>query len=252
MMDDLVSIIMPSFNNGKYLNDSINGVINQTYQNWELLIIDDCSIDESVSIIKKYVKLDERIKLYKNKENSGVALTRNKGIEESKGRYICFLDADDIWDMNKIKKQVDFMSRTSCSFCYTAYEFANNDGIPNGKIVNVPTKINYKQALKNTTIFTSTVMFDMNYLKKSDIYMPNIRRGQDTATWWQVLKRIEYAYGINEVLSYYRRSAHTLSSNKLTALKRTWVLYRNVEEFGLITSSYYFCWYLINAIKRRI
>lgn len=252
MINCLVSIIMPSYNSEKYLLDSINSVKNQTYQNWELLIIDDCSKDNSVLIIKEAMKQDKRIKLFENKKNEGVALTRNKGIMKSKGRFICFLDSDDLWNKDKLIKQIDFMKTRNYSFSYTNYEFTNSHGIPNNKIVNVPIKINYKQALKNTTIFTSTVMFDLNLLSKEDIYMPNLRRGQDTATWWKVLKKVEYAYGLNEVLSYYRRTDNSLSSNKIVALKRTWNLYRKVERFGIITSSYYFSWYIFNAIKRRI
>lgn len=251
-MNELISIIIPTYNSEKYLSASINSVKNQTYQNWELLIIDDCSTDTSVCIVREAMKHDKRIKLFKNQQNEGAAVTRNKGIKESKGRYICFLDADDLWDKDKLMKQINFMKKMKCSFSYTDYEFTDSNGIPNKKIVNVPNKINYKQSLKNTTIFTSTVMFDLALLSKNDIYMPNIRRGQDTATWWKVLKKVEYAYGINEVLSYYRRTDNSLSSNKIVALKRTWNLYRNVEKIGIFLSLYYFTWYTINAIKRRI
>lgn len=250
-MNDLVSIIVPVFNAEKFIIDTINTVKNQTYKNWELIFIDDCSIDNSVNIIKKY-KRDKRIKLVLNKKNSGAAITRNKGIKEAKGRYICFLDADDLWDNKKLEKQVKFMCKNDCEFSFTGYEFTDYNGVSKGKKVYVPNKINYKQALKNTTIWTSTVMFDMNKLKKEDIYMPNVRRGQDTATWWKVLKKIDYAYGLNEILSFYRRSNQTLSSNKLVALKRTWNLYRNVEHLNIFYSFYNFVFYCINALKRRI
>ena len=144
------------------------------------------------------------------------------------------------------------MKKNKCEFSFTGYEFADADGKPIGKKVFVPKKISYKQALKNTTIWTSTVMFNMNKLSKDDIYMPNVRRGQDTATWWKILKKIDYAYGLNEILSYYRRTDESLSANKITALKRTWNLYRNVEKLGLISSCYNFCWYCFNAVRRRI
>ncbi len=251
-MEDLVSIVMPSYNSEKYISESIESVINQTYKNWELLIVDDCSTDKSVLIIKKIMKCDARIKLIENNKNKGAAHTRNNGIRSSKGRYICFLDSDDLWNKDKLTKQVNFMKRTMCSFSYTSYEFADSNGVPSNKIVNVPAKINYRQALKNTTIFTSTVMFDTKFLPKENIYMPDIRRGQDTATWWKVLKKIKYAFGMDEVLSYYRRVENTLSSNKIIALKRTWNLYRNTEKFNFFISLYYFIWYIFNAIKRRI
>ena len=252
MKKELVSIIVPVHNAEKYILDTISTVTNQTYKNWELLLIDDFSDDNSVNLIKKYEKKDDRIKLLLNKENLGAAITRNNGIKNASGRYICFLDADDLWNKEKLEKQLNFMKKNNCIFSFTGYEFTDENGIPSGKKVYVPQKINYKQALKNTTIWTSTVMFDMSKLKKDDIYMPNVKRGQDTATWWKVLKKIDYAYGINEILSFYRRSGKTLSSNKLIALKRTWNLYRNVENLNVFYSFYNFCFYCINALRRRL
>lgn len=249
-MTDLVSIVVPVYNAERFLDETINTVLNQTYTNWELILVNDCSTDNSVNVIKKYK--DKRIKLINNKTNSKAAISRNNGITKAKGRYICFLDADDLWDNKKLEKQVNFIKEKDCAFSFTGYEFADENGKPNGKKVFIPEKIDYSQALKNTTIWTSTVMFDMNKLSKEDIYMPNVPRGQDTATWWKVLKKIDYAYGLNEILSFYRRTNESLSSNKLVALKRTWNLYRNVEHLNILKSSYNFIWYCFNAIKRRI
>lgn len=252
MKNKLISIIVPVYNAEKFLDDTINSVINQTYSNWELILINDCSNDNSIEIIKKYKKRDKRIILINNENNLKAAMSRNKGIEVSNGNFLCFIDADDLWDNKKLEKQIKFMNDNNCAFSFTGYEFADETGKPNGKKVYIPEKISYKQALKNTTIWTSTVMFDMSKLSKEDIYMPNVARGQDTATWWKVLKKVDYAYGLNEILSYYRRSSGTLSSNKLIALKRTWNLYRNVEKMNLISSMYYFAFYCFNAIRRRI
>lgn len=248
----LISIIVPVYNAEKFLNETIETVQNQTYTNWELLFIDDCSKDNSVKIISEVITKDKRIKLFKNEKNSGAANSRNKGIKEANGKYICFLDSDDLWDKDKLEKQINFMEINNCEFTYTDYEFADEFGNPNGKKVIVPKRITYKQALKNTTIWTSTVMFNMNKLTKEDIYMPDVRRGQDTATWWKVLKKIDFAYGINDCFSYYRRTNESLSANKLKALKRTWNLYRNVEKLNLFSSCYYFGCYFINAVRRRI
>lgn len=250
--DKLVSIIIPVYNASRFLEETINSIQEQTYSNWEAIFIDDCSSDNSYDIIKQYQKNDKRIKVIKNKINNGVAISRNNGIDYAKGEYLCFLDADDKWHPEKLEKQINFMQELNCEFSFTGYQFANEKCNPNGKIVLVPNKINYKQALKNTTIWTSTVMFNMGKLTKDDIYMPNIKRGQDTATWWKVLKKIEYAYGLNEVLSYYRRTNNSLSANKLTALKRTWNLYRNVEHLNILSSFYNFCWYCFNAVRRRV
>lgn len=248
---DLVSIIIPVYNASNFLMDTIKSIQEQTYKNWEAIFVDDCSKDNSVEIIKKEQKKDKRIKLIKNKFNSGAAITRNNGIEASNGKYLCFLDADDKWHPEKLEKQIKFMQENKCAFSFTGYEFANEKGEPNGKKVQVPQQINYKQALKNTTIWTCTVMFNMQILTKNDIYMPNVA-SEDTACWWKVLKKVQYAYGLNSVLSFYRRSQGTLSSNKLIAIKRIWYLYRKVEKLSIIVSIYNFAFYALNATKRRI
>ena len=250
--EQLVSIIVPVYNSEKFINDTIQTVKEQMYKNWELLLVNDCSTDNSENIIKKYVKEDNRIKLINLEKNSGAAIARNTGIESAKGKYIAFLDADDLWKNEKLEKQIKFMEENNYDFTFTGYEFADESGNKLDKIVNVPRQLNYKQALKNTTIFTSTVIFNADNLGKDLISMPNVRRGQDTATWWKVLKTGIIAYGLNETLSLYRRSSNTLSSNKMKALKRTWNLYRNVEKLPLFTSLYNFCWYCFNAVKRRV
>lgn len=252
MKEDLVSIVIPVYNAEKYIQDTIKTVEEQTYKNWELLLVNDCSTDNSKEEIKKYEKEDNRIRLIDLKENSGAAIARNTGMKEAKGKYIAFLDADDLWDKQKLEKQIKFMKKNNYEFTFTGYEFADENGIGNGKIVYVPKNINYKQALKNTTISTITVIFNVDKLGKDLISMPNVRRGQDTATWWKVLKTGIIAYGLQESLSMYRRSNNTLSSNKIKALKRTWHLYRNVEKLSFFASIYNFCWYCFNALKRRV
>lgn len=248
---DLVSIIIPVYNAEAFLDDTIDTIKKQTYTNWEALFINDCSKDKSCEIIKKYQKEDTRIKLIENKENSGAAISRNNGIKKANGRYLCFLDADDKWNSQKLEKQIKFMKEKDCEFSFTGYEFADEKCNPNGKIVNVPKKISYHQALKNTTIWTSTVMFNMQKLSKEDIYMPNVK-SEDTACWWKVLKKIDYAYGLDEVLSYYRRSPGTLSSNKIEAIKRIWYLYRRIEKLSFFRSIINFIYYAFNAVKRRV
>ena len=251
-IEDLVSIVLPVYNCEKFLEETIKTIQNQTYTNWEALFVNDCSKDKSAEIIKEASTKDSRIKLINLKENSGAAIARNTGMEEAKGRYIAFLDSDDLWDNEKLEKQLKFIKEGNYAFTFTSYEFVTEDGTKTGKIVRVPNKINYKQALKNTTIFTSTVIFDAKTLGKELIKMPNVKRGQDSATWWKVLKQIDYAYGIDEVLSFYRRTNESLSANKIKALKRTWNLYRNVENLNVFYSFYNFSWYVFNAIKRRI
>lgn len=246
----LVSIVMPVYNGAEFIDDTIHSVLGQTYENWELIIVDDCSSDDTLKVIKQFSS--KRIKTIALKKNGGAAKARNRGVKESKGKFICFIDADDLWQPEKLEKQLAFIKKTGAEFAFAGYVFADASGRPNGKVVHVPDTISYKQALKNTTIWTSTVMFDMSKLSKADVEMPDVRRGQDTATWWKVLKKIDKAYGLNEVLAIYRRSDGSLSSNKVTALKRTWNLYRNVEHLNLMKSAYCFSAYCFNAVKRRV
>jgi teichuronic acid biosynthesis glycosyltransferase TuaG len=249
--DSLVSIIIPVYNASIFLDETIKTIQNQTYTNWEAIFIDDCSTDNSEEIIKKYRIKDERIKLYKNETNSYAAITRNKGIDESLGRYIAFLDADDLWVPCKLEKQIAFMLQRDCAFSFTSYEFADENGNPNGKKVHVPNSLSYIQALKNTIIWTSTVMFDMREFSKEQIYMPDVK-SEDTACWWKVLKNINHAYGLDEVLSFYRRTNSSLSSDKKEAVRRTWNLYRNVENLGFSKSAYYFGNYAYKATRKRV
>lgn len=250
--EGLVSVIVPVYNAEMFLRETIETILNQTYKKYELILVDDCSTDNSVNIINKYKEKDKRIKLIKNQKNSGAAVTRNNGIKKAVGQYISFIDADDKWEPTKLERQIKFMKENNCEFSFTSYQFADEFCNLIDKKVIVPSTITYKQALKNTTIWTSTVMLDMAKLKKEDIYMPNLKRGQDTATWWKILKKIDKAYGIKDVFSYYRRTNSSLSANKLTALKRTWNLYRNIEKFNIIKSTYYFVFYVLNAVRRRV
>ncbi len=247
----LVSIVVPVYNAARFMDDTIQTVLNQTYQNWELLLIDDCSSDDSVQIIKKYQKIDERIKLFKLSENSGAAIARNTGIDKAKGRYLAFLDADDLWVNNKLELQIAFMQEKNVAFSFTGYEFADENGKPNGKKVHVPETITYKQALKNTTIWTSTVMLDMQVINKPTIYMPDIG-SEDTATWWKILKTISRAYGLDLITSYYRRTSNSLSANKLSSMKRTWNIYTSSENLSTVYAGFCFIFYCANAAKRRI
>ena len=251
MEKELVSIIVPVYNSETFIKDTINTVKDQTYSNWELILVNDCSTDNSESIIKEHIEKDKRIKLINLNKNSGAATARNFGIEQARGKYIAFIDSDDLWLKDKLEKQIKFMQENSYVFSFTGYEFANENGVGSGKIVSVPQKINYKQALKNTTIWTSTVIFNIEEIGKDLIKMPNVP-SEDTATWWKVLKTGVIAYGLNETLSLYRRSAGTLSANKFVAIKRIWNLYRNVEHLNIFCSIYCFIWYAVNAVKRRI
>lgn len=249
-IDDLVSIITPVYNAERFIEKTIKSVQAQTYTNWEMILVDDLSCDNSQTIIKRIQEKDSRIKYIKLKENSGAAVARNTAIEEAKGRYIAFLDSDDLWKSNKLEKQIDFMKSNNYGFTFTSYELISEDGTKLNKVVNVPDKINYDGLLKNTIIGCLSVIIDRKLV--GDFRMPLIRKGQDTATWLKILKNYKYAYGINENLADYRLVQGSISSDKIGALKRTWNTYRNVENLGLIKSCYVFSCYIVNAVKKRM
>ncbi len=248
-MNKTVSIVVPVYNAQKCIADTIMSVLNQTYTDFELILVDDSSTDDSRAIIKSFT--DERVKLLANNETKGAAGARNTGIKESCGRYIAFLDADDLWSGDKLQKQIVFMKDADAAFSFTGYEFADENGKGLGRIVRVPAQITYAEALKNTTIFTSTVMFDMDKLAKEDILMPDVK-SEDTATWWSVLKKTGRAYGLDESLTLYRRMGSSLSSNKIEAIRRIWNLYRKTEGLGILYSMYCFCGWAFRAVARRV
>ncbi len=250
MKDALVSIITPVYNAEKFIRETIESVQNQTYTNWEMLLINDCSTDSSAEIIKEKAAEDSRIKYIELDKNSGAAITRNTGISKAQGRYIAFLDSDDIWKSDKLDKQLALIKEKDIGFCFTSYRYVMQDGVPTNKVARAPEKIDYNGLLKNTIIGCSTVLIDREVI--GDFRMTNVRRGQDTATWLQLLKRTEYAYGIYEDLVWYRVVDGSLSHNKWNAIKRTWNTYRNVEHLSLPKAMYVFVFYAYNALKKRI
>ncbi len=249
MNEELISIVVPVYNAAKCITDTVRSVRSQTLQNWELILVDDGSTDRSVDIMREFA--NDNIKLICLEGSKSAALARNRGIGEAAGRYLAFLDADDLWSPDKLEKQIQFMREREAAFSFTGYEFADEQGIGVQRIVSVPAKLNYRSALKNTTIFTSTVMFDLSRITKEDILMPNVA-SEDTATWWKILKKGYTAYGLDEPLTLYRRGTGTLSSNKIIAVKRIWNLYRNVEHLSVPRSCYCFCFYAVRAVLRRI
>lgn len=249
--DGLVSIVVPVYNAAHFLAETIGYVQKQTYTDWELLLVDDCSKDDSMQIAYKFAGADARVKPIRQETNGGAAKARNRGIQEAKGRFLCFLDADDIWEKDKLEKELKFLRDRQASFIFTGYEFADEEGRGLGKIVHVPPTITYEQALKNTTIFTSTVMIDRKKIPDEDIFMPEIA-SEDTATWWKILKKHGIGCGLDENLVKYRRTAKTLSSNKAVAIKRIWLLYRRQEKLSLIKSIYCMFFWAVRAVLRRV
>ena len=256
----LLSVIVPIYNTEKYLQQCIESILCQKVSEMELILVDDCSTDDGREKIEQYIKertatlgngACQPIRLIVKKENEGAAKARNTGIEAAQGRYIAFLDADDVWMADKLSKQMEFIERTQAAFAFAAYEFGDENAKGTGKVVYVPDTLSYQKALSRTVIFTSTVVLDRQKIKKELLSMPDVK-SEDTAFWWKLLKNGLTAYGLNEVLVIYRRPAKSLSSNKWEAIKRIWYLYRKQEKLPLIVSMYYFIFWAVRATLRRL
>lgn len=246
----MISIISPVYNAEKYISKTIDCILAQTYQDFELILVDDGSSDNSVSIMENYS--DERVRVVVNdRPKKGAFSARNMGIDLAKGRYIAFIDADDLWAEDKLEKTLAFMTKNDAAFVFTSYEFGDEEGTGTGKVVHVPERLTYKKALSRTVIFTSTVLMDTEKMPKELMHMPDIA-SEDTATWWNILRSGYEAYGLDENLVTYRRSSNTLSSNKMVAIKRIWNLYRKNEKLGAIKSFYYMVGWAFRAVVRRL
>ena len=248
-MQEKVSIIIPVHNAENYIEHTIQSVLSQDYTNWELLLVENGSTDNSVAVIQTFT--DERIRLIVGEGIRGAANARNEGMRQATGTYVGYLDADDLWQPDKLSKQVAFMKQKQAGFSFTGYEFGDENAAPTGKIVRVPDTLVYKQALSNTTIFTSTVLFDTRILDKDKLYMPDVK-SEDSALWFQILRGGVVAYGLNENLVVYRRPAKSLSSNKFEAMKRIWNLYRKQEKLNVFYSMYLFAGWAFRAVRRRV
>lgn len=246
-MSLLVSIIMPHFNSAKYVEDSIASVLSQTYTEWELLIVDDFSDPAQYEILSHLVCLDSRARLIRLKENSGAAVARNRGIELAKGRYIAFLDSDDVWLPNKLEEQVGFMQANDIVFSYSAYEKIGEAGDVLGT-VGVPNKVSYTDLLKVCSIGCLTAIYDAQIIGK--VYMPIIRKRQDLGLWLRILNKVPCAYATPGILAQYRVRGDSISANKRVAAKYTWRLYRKIEGLGFFIAAYYFFFYAVNGVLR--
>ena len=251
MDDSLISIVMPVHNAEKYVQQTVASVRRQSYENWELILVEDASTDGTLEVLGKLEKSDSRIRLIKNEGEHGASYARNAGIAAATGRYLAYLDADDIWSRHKLEEQLAFMKEKGAVFTFTAYEFGDADCKGTGKVVRVPEKLDYKRALSRTVIFTSTVMFDLGHIDKELIYMPHIK-SEDTASWWKILKSGVTAYGLNKVYVIYRISGNSLSSDKIEALRRIWNLYRKSEHLSLPYSCMLFVGWAFRAVVRRL
>lgn len=237
MSDSLVSIVTPLYNAAPFIKRTIKSIQKQTYQNWELLIVDDCSSDNCLRVVEQIAKSDKRIKVFQNDKNSGPGVTRNRGIAEAQGKYITFLDADDQWLKHKVSTQVSFMQRHNLNFTFGYYSAIDEQGNTIEIRDSFPDKVNYRDTLKSNKIGCLTAMYDAENLGKT--YMNTIRKRQDYTLWLKLLKKTEYAYCVPEVLATYTVREKSVSSNKIELIKYNWHVLRHIEKLSFLKSAYY-------------
>jgi glycosyltransferase involved in cell wall biosynthesis len=245
----LVSIITPTWNVAPLIAETIGSVQAQTFRDWELLIADDCSTDQTAAVVESHAASDPRIKLIRQPRNGGPALARQAAIERATGRFIAFLDSDDLWLPAKLERQIAFAQANRAALSYTAFRRVNETGSVTGRLIEVPESLNYEQLLKNTSIATLTALVDRdiagNIAMKNEPY-------DDFCLWLSILKPGHVAHGLNEDLGRYRVRSSSVSSRPLRSAGWVWHVYRNVEQLSLIRSAWCFAHWGARAwLKRR-
>lgn len=244
----LVTIITPAYNAEAFITDAIESVINQTYTRWEMIIVDDSSTDHTVKKIRAYTKQDERITLIELEDNSGSAVARNRAIDAAHGRFLAFLDSDDLWVPEKLEKQLQFMLERNIAFSFTEYARMKVDGSILRSNIKAPETIDYHGLLKHCVIGCLTVMIDKD--KTGHLQMINLRARQDYVLWLALTKQGFLAYGLPEELAIYRSVKKSISSNKLKMAKRNWKVYRRIEGKGFFKSIWYILHYACHYTGR--
>lgn len=246
--EGLVSVIIPIYNAEKYIADTLNSIFSQDYKDIEIVLVDDCSKDNSANIIMEHQKEHPQIVYYLQEKNMGAGAARNKALELAKGQYVAFLDSDDIWLPDKINRQIELMKKTGSPFSYTAIEMMDE----NGETIKGKRKIketcDYKYLLHNTIIATSSVVIDRTVL--GDFRMPLRRGGQDYATWLMLLRGGAVACGINETLVRYRVASGSLSSNKFKSIKQVWEIQTQDEKINKFSAFFHVMCFGFNALKK--
>lgn len=245
--EEFVSIIMPSYNSEKFISDSIQSVRKQTYENWELLIVDDCSTDQTVSVIKDFMAMDARIQLEVLDRNSGAAIARNTAIRRANGVYLAFLDSDDLWKKDKLSKQIGFMEENQYVFTSTSFEEVDEENKLTNQLVASHKQLDYEGLLKHCP-GNSTVVYNAEKLGK--FYIPNIKKRNDFVMWLQVIKKAKHLYGLEDVLTYYRVREGSLSKDKVDLVKYQWNVYRKIEGLSFLKSFYLLAHKTLSVLKK--
>ena len=245
--EPLVSIVTPAYNASRFITEAIKSVRAQTHANWEMIVVDDCSGDNTRELVRESAEEDGRIRLVLLESNSGPAAARNVALEEARGRYVAFLDSDDMWLPTKLAEQISFMRARDAAFSYTAYSKIGPDGNKLGRSVTVPERMTYDALLKNTVIGCLTVMIDHSKTGPLRMGSEKVKRGEDYVLWFKLLKSGFVPYGLQKDLARYRIVEGSMSRNKLKAAHRMWKLYRKVEHLSLPYSAWCFLNYASHA-----
>lgn len=247
-MADLVSIITPSYNSARFIGATLDSVVAQSWPDWEMIVVDDGSTDDTVAMVQARAEAEPRLKLLRMARNGGPAASRNLGIEHARGRYIAFLDSDDLWAPDKLARQIPFMADRGAPLSYTAYRKIDEDGTPCGGPIAVPLSIDYRALLNSSMIGCLTAVYDTRILGK--VAMPLIAKRQDYGLWLQILRAGHVAHGLPEPLACLRKRQGSVSSNKLSATWYTWKVYRDLERLPLPRALYHLTRQSWNAWKR--
>lgn len=237
MEKSLVSIIIPSFNSEKFIAQTIQSVQSQTYKNWEMIIVDDCSSDKTASIIEEFVTIDDRIHLFQLEKNSGTGIARNVALSKTKGQYIAFLDADDLWKPIKLEKQIQFLKQHNLSFTFSFYDCIDEEGSSLNRRVESPRNLSYRQLFFCNYVGNLTGIYDVNYFGK--IPISSTRKRQDWMLWLTILKKTKKAKPVPESLALYRIRDNSISASKVDLVKHNFAVYRSFHGYSLLVS--FFC-----------
>ena len=241
MIQGLVSVITPAFNCGEFIAETITSIQSQTYSNWEMIIVDDCSTDGTRSVVEAFAKEDDRIRYHCLEVNSGAAVARTKAMEFAQGEYMAFCDSDDLWLPEKLERQLEFMRSNHHAFSCTSYVQIDETGRILDRVVKTIEKTDYNRLLLDCPVGNSTVMYNVKKMGKFKV--PDIRKRNDDALWLQMLKKEKYIWGMPDVLMKYRIRRNSISSSKLALVKYHWKLYREIERLSVVRSVFHICWW---------
>lgn len=245
-MEGLVSIITPTFNSEKYISDTIKSVQNQTYANWEMIIVDDCSSDQTTEIVEQAILTDRRVKLFKLEKNSGAGIARDTALQKASGKYIAFLDADDLWKPQKLEKQINFMISNELHFTFSFYECMDEEGNMLNRLVEAPKKLSYRQLFYCNYVGNLTGIYDANYFGK--IQISSIRKRQDWMMWLTVLKKIKIGYPFAESLAIYRIRENSISASKLNLVQHNFKVYNSYHKHNFLVASIHMIGFLFTQL----